>query len=251
MKSVVCIHGFGRHPGGRQAGFSSALRTAVEGRLGARVDWSEVLWDDLLGSPDISSSAAMLFDAHKAVRSFYNGNEGAAIRQRVRGAIADAGAKADGGVVLVGHSFGAAIAYDIVARGLAPDVCDLLMMGAPMGLIRHPDLLVRNMLGGGKRGLGGLLNVVGSVAAQISGMADVDFGQLPDGVRAVAFRNQEDRLSADLGSEFPNVECRMVAPPPGTRGLEHHRLYWYHEDIVAWLSRVLATSQSGGDAIWP
>lgn len=249
MKSVVCIHGFGRHPGGRQAGFSSALRTAVEGRLGAAVAWSEVLWDDLLGSPDISSSAAMLLDAQKAVRSFYNGNAGAAIRQRVRGAIADAAAKADGGVVLVGHSFGAAIAYDIVARGLAPDVRDLLMMGAPMGLIRHPDLLVRNMLGGGKQGLGGLLNVVGAVTVQISGMADVDFGQLPDGVRAVAFRNKEDRLSADLGAEFPNVECRIVAPPPGTHGLEHHRLYWHHEDVVAWLSRTLATSQTGRDAI--
>ena len=249
MKSVVCIHGFGRHPGGRQAGFSSALRAAVEGRFGSRVAWSEVLWDDLLGSPDISSSVLMLFDAHRAVCSFYNGKAGTAVRQRVRGAVADAAAKADGGVVLVGHSFGAAIAYDVVARGLAPDVRDLLMMGAPMGLIKHPDLLVRNMLGGGKQGLGGLLNVVGAVTAQISGVADVDFGQLPDGVRAVAFRNKEDRLSADLGSEFPNVECRMVAPPPGTRGLEHHRLYWYHEDVVAWLSRVLAASQTGGVTI--
>ncbi len=249
MKSVVCIHGFGRHQGGRQAGFSSALRTAVEGRLGAGVVWSEVLWDDLLGSPDISSSVAMLRDAHRAVCSFYTGNAGTAIRQRVQGIVADAAAKANGGVVLVGHSFGAAIAYDIVARGLAPDVRDLLMMGAPMGLIRHPDLLVRNMLGDKMRGFGGLLNVAGAVAAQISGMADVDFGQLPAGVRAVAFRNPDDKLSADLVSEFPNVECRMVAPPPGTHGLEHHRLYWHHEDVADWLSRVLATSQTVGGAI--
>ena len=249
MKSVVCIHGFGRHQGGRQAGFSSALRTAVEGRLGAGVVWSEVLWDDLLASPDISSSVAMLRDAHRAVCSFYNGNAGAAIRQRVQGVVAGAAAKADGGVVLVGHSFGAAIAYDIVARGLAPDVRDLLMMGAPMGLIRHPDLLVRNMLRDNMHGLGGLLKLAGAATAQISGMANVDFGQLPAGVRAVAFRNPEDKLSADLGSEFPNVECRMVAPPPGTHGLEHHRLYWYHEDVADWLSRVLATSQTVGGAI--
>ncbi len=249
MKSVVCIHGFGRHPGGRQAGFSSALRTAVEGRLGSGVAWSEVLWDDLLGSPDISSSVAMLLDARKAVCSFYNGKAGTAVRQRVRGAVADAAAKADGGVVLVGHSFGAAIAYDVVARGLAPDVRDLLMMGAPMGLIKHPDLLVRNMLGDNMpHGLGGALNAVGAVTAKISGMANVDFGQLPDGVRAVAFRNPEDKLSADLGSDFPNVECRMVAAPPGTLGLENHRLYWYHEDVVGWLSRVLSASQTVGDA---
>ena len=233
MKSVVCIHGFGRHPGGRQSGFSSALRTAVVELLGSEVAWSEVLWDDLLASPDISSSASMLIDAHKAVCSFYNGNAGTAIRQRVRGALADASARADdGGVVLLGHSFGAAIAYDVVARGLAPDVRDLLMMGAPMGLIRHPDMLARNMLGGKMHGLGGVLHIVGAVAAQISGMADVDFGQLPGGVRAVAFRNPKDKLSAGLGAEFPDVECRMVAPLPGTRGLEHHRLYWYHEDVA-------------------
>ena len=245
MKSVVCIHGFGRHPGGRQAGFSSALRTAVEGRLGSEVAWSEVLWDDLLGSPDISSSASMLIDAHKAVCSFCNGNAGVAIRQRVRGVVADAAARANGGVVLVGHSFGAAIAYDVVARGLAPDVRDLLMMGAPMGLIRRPDLLVGNMLGGKMHGLGGVLNIVGAITAKISGMAEVDFGQLPDGVRAVAFRNQEDKLSADLGPAFPNVESRMVVPPTGTHGLEHHRLYWYHEDIVDWLSRVLVCQDVG------
>lgn len=248
MKSVVCIHGFGRHQSGRPAGFSSALRTAVEGRLGSGVVWSEVLWDDLLGSPDMSSSVAMLRDAYRAVCSFYNGNAGTAIRQRVQGVVAAAAAKANGGVVLVGHSFGAAIAYDIVARGLAPDVRDLLMMGAPMGLMRHPDLLVRNMLGGNMRGFDGLLNIAGAATAQISGMADVEFGQLPDGVRAVAFRNPEDRLSAKLGSEFPNVACRIVAPPPGTHGLEHHKLYWYHEDVVDWLSRVLKTSQTLGGA---
>ena len=130
-----------------------------------------------------------------------------------------------------------------------PDVRDLLMMGAPMGLIRHPDLLVRNMLGDKMHSLGGLLKLAGAATAQISGMANVDFGQRPDGVRAVAFRNPEDMLSADLGVEFPNVESRMVAPPPGTHGLEHHRLYWHHEDVADWLSRVLATSQTVGGAI--
>ena len=118
-----------------------------------------------------------------------------------------------------------------------------------MGLIRHPDLLVKNMLGGKMHGLGGLLNIAGAVTAQVSGMADVDFGQLPDGVRAVAFRNPEDRLSADLGATFHNVECREVTAPPGTHGLEHHRLYWHHGDVVDWLVRVLATSQTEGDAI--
>ena len=85
MKAVVCIHGFGQYPGGRQSGFSLELRQAAEERLGAEIPWFEVLWDDLLDSPNISSSVSMLLESYQAVNAFYKGDAGHAIRERVRG----------------------------------------------------------------------------------------------------------------------------------------------------------------------
>ena len=121
-KSIVCIHGFGRHPGGRKPGFSAALRRGVESRLGATTVWKEVLWDDLLGSPDSFGTLDLALQTPALVRAFYEGREGDAVRARVAEAVRAAAAEAGGApVVLVGHSFGAAIAYETLARGLASE----------------------------------------------------------------------------------------------------------------------------------
>ena len=239
MKAVVCIHGFGRYPGGRQLGFSLELRRAVEERLGVEIPWFEVLWDDLLDSPDISSSVSMLLESYKAVNAYYKGEAGKAIRERVCNVVAEAATKSENGVAFVGYSFGAAIAYDVTARGLVPNVRELILMGAPMGLIRQPELLVKTMLGGKMQGMGNLLGLFSGVTAQVAGMANIDFGHLPSGIRAVAFRNPEDMLTVDPGDALPGVERREIVAPPGTKGFEHHRLYWYHPDISSWLARVV------------
>lgn len=239
MKAVVCIHGFGRHPGGRQPGFSLELRRAVEERLGAEIPWLEVLWDDLLDSPDISSSVSMLLESYKAVNAYYKGDAGKAIRERVCNVVADAATKSENGVALVGYSFGAAIAYDVTARGLVSNVRELILMGAPMGLIKQPELLVKTMLGGKMQGKGNLFGLFSGVTAQLAGLTDIEFGHVPASVRAVAFRNPEDILTIDPGDALSGVErCEIVAPQ-GTKGFEHHRLYWYHPDIADWLSNVV------------
>ena len=240
MKAVVCIHGFGGHAGGQQTGFSLELRRAAEERLGAEIPWLEALWNDLLDSPDISSSVSMLLESYRAVNAYYKGDAGNAIRARVCDVVAEASAKSQEGVVLVGYSFGAAIAYDVAARGLVPNVRELILMGSPMGLIRQPELLVKTMLGGKMQGMGSLMGLLGGITAQVAGMANIDFGRLPAGVNAVAFRNPEDILTVDFGDALHNVEQREIAAPQGTKGFEHHRLYWYHPDIADWLARVLS-----------
>lgn len=190
-KAFVCLHGFGNHSGGRRSGFSAALRRAVEARLGAKTVWKEVLWDGLLGSPD--SFGTLDLALQTPARAFYEGREGDAVRARVAEAVRAASAEAGGApVVLVGHSFGAAIAYETLARGLAPEAKSLVML-APMGLLNRPE-------GKGSR--------------------------LPDDVSALSLRSPEDWFAEPLGEAFPDVSEREVLPPPGTRGGANHKFYW-------------------------
>ena len=136
MKAFLCIHGFGKH----QAGFSESMRREVEALLGARTVWKEILWGDLLGSPASFHLATMAAETPKYVRAFYEGPEGDAVRARVAETVRTASAEADGWpVVLVGHSLGAAIAYETLARCLAPEARALVMLAPPMGLFNHPE----------------------------------------------------------------------------------------------------------------
>ena len=90
---------------------------------------------------------------------------------------------------------------------------------------------------GKMQGFGNLLGIFSGVTAKVAGMANIDFGHLPPSVRAVAFRNPEDMLTVDLGDSFYDVERREIVAPQGTKGFEHHRLYWRHPDVADWLVR--------------
>ena len=226
-KSFVCLHGFGRHPGGRQPGFSAALRRNVEARAGAPVVWREVLWDDLLGSPDSFGTMDLVLQTPALVRAFYEGREGAAVRARVAEAVRAASAEAGGApVVLVGHSFGAAIAYETLARGLAPEAKSLVMLAPPMGLFRDPSAFAARAADSVAPGLGFLAGAFAPVVGAAADFPEVRGGRLPDGVVALSLRSDADWFAAPLGEAFPDVSEREVVPPPGTRGGANHKFYW-------------------------
>ena len=234
MKAFLCIHGFGNHPGGRAPGFSSALREAVGRRLGGAVVWREVLWDDLLGSPDSFGSMNLLLQTPALVRAFYDGREGDRVRARVAEAARAASAAAGGApVVLVGHSFGAAIAYETLARGLAPEVRSLVMLAPPMGCFNRPESLARTMAGSMAPGLGFLAGAFAPVAAPALGFPEVRGGRLPAGFPALSFRNPADYFAQPLGADFPDVAEREVVAPPGVRGGANHRFYWSSAEVAA------------------
>ncbi len=233
-KSFVCLHGFGNHPGGRRPGFSAALHRAVLSRVGAPVVWKEVLWDGLLGSPDSFGTMNLLLQTPALVRAFYEGREGDRVRDRVAAAIRAAAAEAGGApVVLVGHSFGAAIAYDTLARGLAPEVRALAMLAPPMGVFNRPESYARKMADSWAPGLGLLAGAFAPVAAPALGFPKVRGGRLPAGFPAVSLRSPHDWCAEPLGADFPDVSEREVLPPPGTRGGANHRFYWGSPDVAA------------------
>ena len=200
MNAFLCIHGFGKH----NSGFSEALRRGVEEILGVSVVWREVLWDDLLGSPASFHSATMAAETPALVRAFYEGPEGDAIRARVAQAVRAASEEAGGPVVLVGHSLGAAIAYETLARGLAPDGRALVMLAPPMGLFNHPEMF----------------------PTCPPDYPHVEGDRLPENVSALSFRNPDDWFAASLGEDFPDVSEREVLPPPGTSRGANHLFYW-------------------------
>ena len=214
-KAFVCLHGFGNHSGGHRPGFSAALRRAVEARLGAKTVWKEVLWDGLLGSPDSFGTLDLALQTPALARAFYEGREGDAVRARVAEAVRAAAAESGGApVVLVGHSFGAAIAYETLARGLAPEAKALVMLAPPMGLLNRPE---------------------------------VKGDRLPDDVSALSLRSPEDWFAEPLGEAFPDVSEREVLPPPGTRRGANHRFYWKSPDVAESVAAaaVAACSQAG------
>ena len=226
-KSFVCLHGFGNHPGGRRPGFSAALRRSVESRLGAPVLWREVLWDGLLGSPDSFRTMDLMLQTPALVRAFYEGREGDAVRARVTEAVRAAAAESGGApVVLVGHSFGAAIAYETLARGLAPEAKALVMLAPPMGLFSDPGAFASRAAESLAPGLGLLAGAFAPVVGSAAGFPEVRGGRLPDDVSALSLRSPEDWFAEPLGEAFPDVSEREVPPPPGTRGGANHRFYW-------------------------
>ena len=207
MKAFLCIHGFGKH----QAGFSESMRRDVEALLGSRTVWKEVLWGDLLGSPASFHSATMAAETPALVRAFYEGPEGDAIRARVAQAAHAASGEAGGGpVVLIGHSLGAAIAYETLARGLAPEARALVMLAPPMGLFNHPEMFPTGA----------------------PGYPHVEGDRLPEDVFALSFRNPNDWFAAPLGEDFPDVSEREVLPPPGTSRGANHLFYWASQAVA-------------------
>ena len=248
MKAFLCIHGFGHHPGGRRPGFSESLRRGVEARLGAPAVWKEVLWDGLLGSPDSFGTMDLMLQTPALVRAFYEGREGDAVRARVAEAVRAASAEAGGApVVLVGHSFGAAIAYETLARGLAPEAKSLVMLAPPMGLFDDPGPFAAKVADAKAPGLGLLVGALAPVAEAMADFPEVNGGRLPDGVAALSLRSPDDWFAAPLGPTFPDVSEREVLPPPGTRGGANHRFYWSSpavaESVAA--AAVAAASRAG------
>ena len=236
-KAFVCIHGFGEHPSGRGHGFSSALRGNVAGVLGEEPVWDEVLWDDLLESPPTDSLVDFVRRTPEIVRKFYRGRCGRPIRERVTEAVRAASEKAEGApVVLVGHSFGGAIAYDVMARGMAPEAKALVMLAPPMGLFNHPEEFVRSAAG---HGVAGALAALGldRMASHSVGFPEVKGGRLADGIAALSIRSDRDWFAVSLAPEFHDVSEITVEPPRGTRGSANHRFYWRSlevaEDVAA------------------
>ena len=229
MKNAfLCLHGFGHHPGGRAPGFSAALRRNVEALLGAdAVVWDEVLWDNLLGSPSSFGTLSLALESGRHVRAFYEGREGDAVRARVADAVRAVSARAGGApVVLVGHSFGAAIAYETLARGLAPEAKSLVMLAPPMGLFNNPGAFAAKAAEGMAPGLGLLVGAFAPVAGAVTDFPEVRGDRLPDDVAALSLRSPDDWFAEPLGQAFPDVSEREVIPPPGTRGGANHRFYW-------------------------
>ncbi len=261
-KAFVCLHGFGNHSGGHRPGFSAALRRAVEARLGAKTVWKEVLWDGLLGSSDSSGTLDRALPSPALARAFYEGREGDAVRARVAEAVRAAAAESGGApVVLVGHSFGAAIAYETLARGLAPEAKSLVMLAPPMGLFNRPEMLAAHAIFGmperreaaaarGRLGPGAVERIFNAFAAPIqavAGLPEVKGDRLPDDVSALSLRSPEDGFAETLEPDFPDVSEREVLPPPGTRRGANHRFYWKSPDVAESVAAaaVAACSQAG------
>ena len=209
----------------------------MEARLGEPTVWEEVLWDSLLGSPDSFGTLDLVFQTPALVRAFYGGREGEDVLARVSDAVRAASAKAGGfPVILVGHSFGAAIAYEALARGLAPEAHSLVMLAAPMGLFNSPAAFAERIAAAKAPGLGALAGVFAPVAAHVAGFPRVAGGRLPKDFPALALRSNADWYAAPLGADFPDVRECEVSPPPGTRGGANHRFYWSSSAVAEWVA---------------
>ncbi|MBQ6104035.1 MAG: hypothetical protein IJL06_10240, partial [Kiritimatiellae bacterium] len=148
--------------------------------------------------------------------------------------------------VLVGHSFGAAIAYETLARGLAPEAKSLVMFAPPMGLFNRPETLAAHAIFGmperreaaaarGRLGPSAVERIFNAFAAPIqavAGLPEVKGGRLPDDVAALSLRSPEDWYAETLEPHFPDVSEHEVLPPPGTRGGANHRFYWESPDVA-------------------
>jgi pimeloyl-ACP methyl ester carboxylesterase len=249
-KAFVCIHGFGHHHGGRRHGFSSALCENVAQVLEEEPVWEEVLWDDLLESPPTDSLVEFVRRTPEIVRKFYRGRCGRPIRERVAEMVRVASKKANGApIVLVGHSFGGAIAYDVLARRQAPEVKALVMLAPPMGLFNHPEEFVRSAAG---HGVAGALAAIGldKMAAHIVGFPKVRGGRLGDDIAvALSIRSDSDWFAVSLAPEFHDVSEITAKPPRGTRGSANHRFYWRSPEVAEDVAgaAVLANLNAGAE----
>ena len=235
-KTFLCIHGFGNHSGGRKNGFSYGLRDGVKALLDDNdVVWEEVLWDDLLGSPSSMSPLGLALEAPVLVRAFYEGKKGEAIRKRVKEAVNAASDKAGGApVVVVGHSMGGAIAYEVLSEELVPSDCSLVMLAPPMGLFNHPEEYLDKVARRFGHGIRKFIRNFGlaHLAAELAHFPHVKGDRLPETMPAVSFRSPGDWFAVPLGEAFPDVSELEVDPPHGTRGIDNHRFYWGNADVA-------------------
>lgn len=232
-KAFVSIHGFGMHPGGMKHGFSSALRDNVQDLLGYEVVWEEVLWNDLLPSPDSKSPLDLMLQTSREVKRFFKGLHGRAIRMRIAETVRAAAEKAGGApVVLIGHSFGGVIAYDIMARQQAPEARALVMLAPPMGLFHHPEEFLRNAAGhcGREEQIAAL--GLDKISATISSFPHVRGGRLPEDLPALSIRSESDWFAVSLAPEFHDVSEIDVKPPRGTRESSLHSFYWKSPEVA-------------------
>lgn len=228
-RAFVCIHGFGSGPDVSEPGFSSALRDNVRKALGGEeIVWEEVFWGDLLESPPTDSLLEFMRRVPEMVRKFYKSAEGRAIRERVGEAVGAASRKAGGtSVTLVGHSFGAAIAYETIARRKAPEAKGIVMLAPPMGLFNNPRefLFEVKEKGIACRGLATALGL-GRKPPEEAVFPKVKGNRLPSSVSAVSWRCIDDLFAMGLEPDFYEVSELRVNLPKGVRGSGKHRFYW-------------------------
>lgn len=240
-KAFVCIHGFGTDPGVSGPGFSHALRDNVRNALRQDIVWEEVVWSDLLESPPTESLVEFARHVPEIVRKFYRGAPGQAIMARVSEAVGVAFEKADGlPVVLVGHSFGGAIAYEAIARRKATKAKGLVMLAPPMGIFNNPQSFVRSVKSHGIacRGLATALRqrTLGSRAV---GFPKVKGGRLQS-VSALAIRGEGDLFAEPLTKKFFDVDDMTVTPPPDACGSGKHMFYWRSRKVAESVAGIAA-----------
>ena len=160
-RAVLAVHGIGGGAGHDRAGFSDRLRRRVFSGMGDVADalWFECVWEDLNDSLDariaevvrIMARGPALKGLPRALPAkivcqsldvsldfwFYlDSAHGARIRRRLRTRIAEASKGRPGGVVLVAHSLGSVIAYDVLSeahrKGVRLPVAGLVTFGSPL-----------------------------------------------------------------------------------------------------------------------
>lgn len=193
--NVVCIHGFSTHR--RHPGFSEALKENTRA-IAPNTMWREIIWDDIL--PPQGGILGKYCGAAKSLSEYFS-HRGDAIRERIAEAL-DERLNPEG-AVLVGHSMGGIIAYDVMTGFQLPAVKGLVMLGAPIPLVN------------------GLTQIL-------------DNRRLPQGLRAAAFYNENDYYCEGypINSRCPGIQSIKLMPPPGTHGLEHHKFYWRDQDVA-------------------
>jgi hypothetical protein len=87
---------------------------------------------------------ALVKTAFADVYAYFFGSEGDAIKQRLRDALDAAG---DGPLIVIGHSLGSVVAYDVLREsGRARDIPLLITIGCPLGVEEIQDLVARPLL---------------------------------------------------------------------------------------------------------